>query len=122
MLLEITAERGSSEEAVETAVGAARLAHEAKLDRLLLTLDPAAVPELLPGMRSLAARLRVAGAETPLVLLDRPGERSADTLLGPSLALGGLLCEGIGDSILVETGSADDSRRLEPVGSVCHRS
>jgi (E)-4-hydroxy-3-methylbut-2-enyl-diphosphate synthase len=47
-----------------------------------------------------------------VVLLDRPNDRGAHALLGPSLALGDLLCEGIGDSILIETGSADDSRRL----------
>jgi (E)-4-hydroxy-3-methylbut-2-enyl-diphosphate synthase len=99
-------------EAVETAVGAVRLSRQVEFDRLLLTLDPAGVESPLHAMRLLAARLNDEGAETPLVLLDRPDDRGAHALLGPSLVLGDLLCEGIGDSILIETGSADGSRRL----------
>jgi len=112
LLVEGSSGRGAMDEAVETAVGAVRLAREAAFDRLLLTLDPAGVESPLHAMRLLAARLKDEGAETPLVLLDRPNDRDAHPLLGPSLALGDLLCEGIGDSILIETGSADDSRRL----------
>jgi (E)-4-hydroxy-3-methylbut-2-enyl-diphosphate synthase len=112
LLVEGSSARGAMSEAVETAVGAARLARESAFDRLLLTVDPAGVESPLHAMRLLAARLKDEGAETPVVLLDRPEDRSAHALLGPSLALGDLLCEGIGDSILIETGSADDSRRL----------
>ena len=112
LLVEGSSKRGVMSEAVETAVGAVQLSRQVEFDRLLLTLDPAGVESPLHAMRLLAARLNDEGAETPLVLLDRPDDRGAHALLGPSLALGDLLCEGIGDSILIETGSADDSRRL----------
>jgi len=66
----------------------------------------------LHATRLLAARLDEAGRREPIVLLDRPAERGADPLLDPSAMLGGLLCDGIGDSIHVELDDATRSRRV----------
>ena len=63
-------------------------------------------------MRLLVARLAAAGQTTPIVLIDDPARRAADPLLAPSSVLGGLLCDGIGDSIQVGAQSATDARRL----------
>lgn len=38
--------------------------------------------------------------------------RSADDVLGPAAALGGLLCQGLGDAIHVDAGTAGDARRM----------
>jgi (E)-4-hydroxy-3-methylbut-2-enyl-diphosphate synthase len=112
LLIEASASGGNAGDAVDVALGAARLAAEAGAHHLMLALDPSAVPSLLGAVRRLAALLEQAALAPPLVLIDRPRERQADTLLGPSLALGGLLCEGIGDALLIETGSATESRKL----------
>ena len=97
---------------VELAVEAARIAADGGHGNLLLTLDPAAVESPLLAMRHLSFRLEEEDLAPPLVLLDRPGARSSDPLLAPACSLGGLLCEGIGDSIHVEVGSATGSREL----------
>lgn len=123
-LLEATAQAGSSvlveagssdgrpEDAVELALDAARTAAALERERLMLTIDPGSGTSPLRTMRHLAGRLAALRLQTPMVLLDRPRERGADSLLAPSLTLGGLLCEGIGDSIHIEAASADESRRL----------
>ncbi|HEX4824389.1 MAG TPA: (E)-4-hydroxy-3-methylbut-2-enyl-diphosphate synthase [Candidatus Polarisedimenticolaceae bacterium] len=79
---------------------------------VVLALDPALEPGPLVAYRDLAARLDGAGIAVPIVLLDRPASREADALLGPAAALGGLLCQGIGDAVRVEGGTAGDARRL----------
>jgi (E)-4-hydroxy-3-methylbut-2-enyl-diphosphate synthase len=79
---------------------------------ILFAVDPATGLSPLHSTRRLAAVLAEAGLDTPIVLLDRARERGADTLLGPSSVLGGLLCEGIGDAIHVEAATALDSRRI----------
>ncbi len=111
----VLVEAGSGEEAAEPAVDLAveiaGLTPTGPTPPLLLTLAPAAGYSPLHGMRRLAAQLAAAGHGTPLVLLDRPRERAADPLLGPAAALGGLLCDGIGDSIQL-AGPASEARRL----------
>jgi (E)-4-hydroxy-3-methylbut-2-enyl-diphosphate synthase len=52
------------------------------------------------------------GLAPPVVLVDRPGSRGCDPVLGPSQDLGGLLCDGTGDAIQIDTGDARSSRRL----------
>ena len=110
LLLEAGSTAGSAAEAVELALAAARMA-AASSAPLLLALDPALGPPLLP-VRLLAARLDQERLDPPIVLVDRPVERGADPLLGPSASLGGLLCEGIGDAIHIEAETAGASRRL----------
>ena len=75
----------------------------------MLALDPAL--DLTP----LLAYRRLAELAVPLprlLLLDRPGARGADEILGPASALGGLLCQGLGDAIHVDAGTASDARRI----------
>jgi (E)-4-hydroxy-3-methylbut-2-enyl-diphosphate synthase len=76
------------------------------------TVAPREGRSTLHAIRLLAARLDAAGRREPIVLLDRPAERGADPLLDPSAMLGGLLCDGIGDSIHVALDDATGSRRV----------
>jgi (E)-4-hydroxy-3-methylbut-2-enyl-diphosphate synthase len=64
----------------------------------------------LHSLRLLAARLELDQNDIPLLLLDRPAERGVDPLLGSSAAVGGLLCEGIGDAVQIHAASASESR------------
>jgi len=75
------------------------------------TIAPRKGRSILHAIRLLVARLDAAGRPEPIVLLDRPSARAADPLLDPAAMLGGLLCDGIGDSIHVELDDATDSRR-----------
>jgi (E)-4-hydroxy-3-methylbut-2-enyl-diphosphate synthase len=75
-------------------------------------MDPTLDLTPLLAYRQLAARLEQAGCAVPIALFDRPAARGADEIFGPSAALGGLLCQGIGDTIRVDVGSASDARRL----------
>ncbi len=110
LLLEAGSTAGSAAEAVDLALAAARRGASSSV-ALLLALDPALGPPLLP-VRLLAARLELERLDPPIVLVDRPLARGADPLLGPSASLGGLLCEGIGDAIHIEGETAGASRRL----------
>ncbi len=93
---------GPGAETGQAVAGTIRLAGEA--DRLgvrdlSLAVNPCCFPSPLLSNRLLADRLGQAGLDLPIVLLDRPQERGADPRLGPGASLGGLLCEGIGDSL-----------------------
>ncbi len=112
LLVEAGCARGGMEDAVDLAVEAARLARSMDPARLVLAIDPRLGFSPLQSMRLLAARLTEARLDPPLVLLDRAARRGAEALLGSSTVLGGLLCEGIGDSIQLETESAAESRKL----------
>ncbi len=111
VLVEASSRRGSARDAIGLAVEAARRASSSGA-RALLTLDPALDLTPLFAYRKLAAELAAASLAIPLVLLDRPSVRGADEILGAAGALGGLLCQGIGDAIHVETQAAADARRL----------
>jgi (E)-4-hydroxy-3-methylbut-2-enyl-diphosphate synthase len=93
---------GDPEDAVALAVEAARLAAALPGARLLVAIDPAVAPSPLQSGRRLAVSLRDAGCVHPIVLVDRPARRGLDPVLGSATALGGLLCEGIGDAVHVE--------------------
>lgn len=110
ILVETTAGSGAADGAVELAADAARAAR-AVGTRLLVTVSPVVAPPL-KTLRDLASRLDAQGLDVPLVLLDRPSERGGDPVLAPSAALGGLLCEGIGDAVHIDLGGSADSRRL----------
>ena len=111
VLFETTSQRGSSRDAIDLA---AKIAERAAWGgrRALLALDPALDLTPLLAYRKLAARLAGATTWPPMVLLDRPAARGADETLGPASALGGLLCQGLGDAIHVDVGTASDARRL----------
>ncbi len=111
VLVEASSRRGSARDAIELATDAA-LRAAASGARAILALDPALDLTPLFAYRRLAADLAAASLAIPVVLLDRPTLRGADETLGPAAALGGLLCQGIGDAIHVETGSAGSARRL----------
>ena len=111
MLVEASSRRNSAKDAIGLAVDAARRA-AASGARAILALDPSLDLSPLFAYRKLAAELAAASLQIPLVLLDRPNVRGADEILGTAAALGGLLCQGIGDAIHVETQAAADARRL----------
>jgi len=112
VLAEIGPTEGGVEAAVDVALEVAALARTRGEAPLMLALAPTAGPAPLQAVRLLAARLDRAGLATPLLLLDRPGERGVDPLLGPSALLGALLCDGIGDAVRINAGSPARSRRL----------
>ena len=107
MLLEVEDGENDTERAVDHAATLARIAG----GRCALTLTPRQDRSILHSVRLLAARLDEAGLDCPLVLLDRPLARGADPLLDPAAVLGGLLCDGIGDSIQVVLDDASEARR-----------
>ena len=114
LLVEGSSRRGGASDAVEVDVEAARRAVPSGA-RICLALDPGLDLTPLLGYRRLAARLTEAfpgPIRVPIVLVDRPAVRGADEILGPAAALGGLLCQGLGDAIHVDAASASDSRRL----------
>ena len=111
VLVEATSARGSARDALELAVETARRA-AAGGARAMLSIDPTLDLTPLLAYRKLAARLEESGATLPIVLVDRPAARGADEILGPSAAMGGLLCQGIGDAIRIDAGTAADARRL----------
>ncbi len=104
----IEASGRDAEDAVDHAVGLARIAE----GRCAVTLTPVRDRSVLHASRLLAARVEGAGLDCPIVLLDRPGERGADPLLDPAAALGGLLCDGIGDAIQIELDDSTEARRV----------
>ncbi len=79
---------------------------------LLLAVAPQPGVSPLHATRRLAARLAAAELTTPIVLIDDPARRGTDELLSPAAALGGLLCDGIGDAIQLEAKDPTDARRL----------
>jgi len=65
--------------------------------------------------RLLAAGLRARGVAVPILLsfdARRAGAAGEDALLAPSLVLGSLLCDGIGDAVRVRAADAASSRAL----------
>ncbi|MBI4385771.1 MAG: (E)-4-hydroxy-3-methylbut-2-enyl-diphosphate synthase, partial [Elusimicrobia bacterium] len=78
-------------------------------------LDPGA---LLKEYRLLAARLAEAGSDAPVHIKAPPQAGPEDEILQSSVLIGSLLCDGIGDSIQIEStaagyGSAEPKRNIE---------
>jgi (E)-4-hydroxy-3-methylbut-2-enyl-diphosphate synthase len=111
LLIECASPEKDMEQAVELALEVAELS-AASGGRLILALTPCSGYSPLHAVRLLVARLDASEKRPPILLLDRPAERDAHTLLAPSAALGGLLCDGIGDAIRIDAESATESRRL----------
>jgi (E)-4-hydroxy-3-methylbut-2-enyl-diphosphate synthase len=102
-------EGGTLAELGNTALALAHLCQAHAFDGYLMAIDGAPP---IPAYRLLAAELAAAGLETPLTLKT---SRSApgDVLLGASLTLGSLLCDGFGDVIeVVSDLAATDALRL----------
>lgn len=93
------------ERAVTDLLAAARRASARALP-VILSLD-AVESECIHAYRLLAARLTEHGVDAPLLLYLRP---EAEPLLPASIALGSLLCDGIGDAVSI--GGLDDSSEL----------
>jgi (E)-4-hydroxy-3-methylbut-2-enyl-diphosphate synthase len=111
LLVELASPRESFADIVAAAREVARRAASCRA-RWMLAVDPLCDVGPLLAVRRVVRELDAIGAAIPIVLLDRPRARGVDPLLGPAANLGGLLCEGIGDSVQVEAESAADSRRL----------
>jgi (E)-4-hydroxy-3-methylbut-2-enyl-diphosphate synthase len=101
-----------SEAAVDLAVAVAKLGQE--LDGAPLMLGLAPIPDRFPlqPYRLLAARLAEEALHPPLAIIDDAALRSDDPVLGASLGVGGLLCDGIGDSIQLRGQPAGDARKM----------
>jgi len=110
LLVEVEAE--DVEDAVDLALAAAEHDRASCGRAVLLALAPRPGGMPLHAYRYLAARLAAARLDAPLVLADDPRARGVDPLLGPSTALGALLCDGLGDAVRIEGASADEARRL----------
>jgi (E)-4-hydroxy-3-methylbut-2-enyl-diphosphate synthase len=87
------------------------------LARVELALDPALdltplldLPEPGRGDRLKGAVGRSPRLRSSCGPAGRPA--GADEVLGPASALGGLLCQGLGNAIHVDTGTAADARRI----------
>jgi (E)-4-hydroxy-3-methylbut-2-enyl-diphosphate synthase len=111
LLVEFASDRGAFRDVLE-AVRETVERRRGQEDRWMIAVDPCGEVGPLLAVRRIVRELTDSGHGVPLVLIDRPAERGADPLLAPAANLGGLLCEGIGDAIQVETASAVDSRRL----------
>jgi (E)-4-hydroxy-3-methylbut-2-enyl-diphosphate synthase len=112
LLVEVGSAEGELDAAIDLARKLAEAARSSGDPPLMLALAPASRRPPMQATRRLAARLAGAGLAPPLLLLDRPEERGVDPLLGCSAALGGLLCDGIGDSVRLETRSPGRARTL----------
>jgi len=97
---------------VDVALRIAKLEPAEKPHALALAVSPEPEVSPLHATRLVAARLAAEGRETPIVLIDDPVKRHRDPLLGCSSALGGLLCDGIGDAIQIGGLAAAEARRL----------
>jgi len=112
ILVEIASAEGEMQQAVDAALAVAALEPATESGALALGLTPCSSFSPLHAYRLLAARLDGENRRVPIVLLDDPGRRGCDPLLGPAAALGGLLCDGIGDAIQLSHNATDDPRRL----------
>jgi (E)-4-hydroxy-3-methylbut-2-enyl-diphosphate synthase len=112
VLIEAASSEGEMGQAVDTALALARLEPGDEGSVLALALAPSPRFSPLHAYRLLAARLDAENRRNPIVLLDDPVRRGCDPLLGPAAALGGLLCDGIGDAIQLASNATDDPRRL----------
>ena len=102
----------NSEAAVDLALTVARLGHELDGKPLMLGLAPIADRYPLQPYRLLAARLAAEDLNPPLVIIDDASQRSDDPLLGASLGVGGLLCDGLGDAVQLRGQPIGESRKI----------
>ena len=111
LLLE-TSTDGEISPAVERLVGWARRAIGAGLGRPILAIQAPDASGMIRAYRLLAARLDALGLLCPLHLITPLESNPYERLLRTSVALGSLLCDGIGDSVEVRGGADRSAVRL----------
>ena len=112
LLLETSAESDDIAPAVERLIGWARLAMGSGLAEPMLAVQTADASATIRAYRLLAARLATEGLACPLHLIAPPEANPYERLLRTSVALGSLLCDGIGDSVEVRGGEDPGAVRL----------
>jgi (E)-4-hydroxy-3-methylbut-2-enyl-diphosphate synthase len=101
-----------SEAAVDLALAVARLGHGMDGQPLMLGLAPISDRYPLQPYRLLAARLAAEDLDPPLVIIDDASQRGDDPLLGAALGVGGLLCDGLGDTIQLRGQPDGQARKI----------
>ena len=103
-----------AETAADLAVDLVERTRRAGLESVAVGLEPGFAGAHAHAFRLLAARLDAARLAVPLVLVDIPARRGADPILGPAQTLGGLLCDGLGDALRIETRDPAGRRATDP--------
>ncbi|MBA2447123.1 MAG: (E)-4-hydroxy-3-methylbut-2-enyl-diphosphate synthase [Chloroflexi bacterium] len=98
--------------AVERLVGWAEQLREAGLPEPMLAIEAPDASTSIRAYRLLAARLAQVGLSCPLHLVAPSEDNPYERLLRSSVALGSLLCDGIGDSVEIRGGEGRGAVRL----------
>jgi (E)-4-hydroxy-3-methylbut-2-enyl-diphosphate synthase len=112
LILETTADDAGLEASVERLVAWARAAAEAGTSAPSLAIACADASVTIRAYRLLAARLDAAGLSAPLHLVAPVVDNPYERLLRTSVALGSLLCDGLGDSVEVRGSDERPCARL----------
>jgi len=112
LFLETSATSGPLDPAVDRLVSWAHVARAAGVDAPILALTTDAASVTIRAYRLLAARLARDGLACPLHLVAPAEANPYERLLRGSVALGSLLCDGIGDSVEVRGGEDPAAIRL----------
>jgi (E)-4-hydroxy-3-methylbut-2-enyl-diphosphate synthase len=112
LLLETTIEGDEVGRAVDRLIDWARAAVDRGLPEPILALAAADASAAIRAYRLLAARLDAGGLPCPLHLVAPAEANPYERLLRASVALGSLLCDGIGDSVEVRGGDDRSAVRL----------
>jgi (E)-4-hydroxy-3-methylbut-2-enyl-diphosphate synthase len=111
LILETTVQAGAIEDGVERLIGWAKQATDARaVPSLALLASDASTT--IRAYRLLAARLAQESLACPLHLVAPVEANPYERLLRASVALGSLLCDGIGDSVEIRGGDDPSSVRL----------
>jgi (E)-4-hydroxy-3-methylbut-2-enyl-diphosphate synthase len=100
--------------AVQRALAAASLARAAGCLDVVLAVSTPATSLAVRTYRLLASRLAELGDDCPIHLIARPAGDTVAVVLQASVVLGSLLCDGIGDAIVVASPSpaVDDAQQV----------
>lgn len=112
LLLETPVEAGAIDVGVDRLVGWAQQAIQAGVAAPILALSAPDASTTIRAYRLLAARLATEGLACPLHLVAPVEANPYERLLRSSVALGSLLCDGIGDSVEIRSGEDATAVRL----------
>jgi (E)-4-hydroxy-3-methylbut-2-enyl-diphosphate synthase len=112
LLLEPPVEAGGVDHGVERLIGWARLVVAAGAATPILAVAAPDASTTIRAYRLLAARLAHEGMSCPLHLVAPVESNPYERLLRSSVALGSLLCDGIGDSVEIRGGDDPSAIRL----------